>query len=194
MVWIRQVYVPLKRTYKSNYGLSEKLLKERLERSGWTVWRGGNIHILCFELFPNVRRKYEKLIELLRSHDYDATEQLKLLSHVHRGMPDFICYRAGSFKFVECKLGNESLSKRQVACIARLQNLGFPVEVHRMVFSATKLRSAKVNIVTKEKVVTEVQLALTKRVCAGASRQSRKRARGSKRVLPGSRVRSRVAL
>ena len=43
-------------------GLSERLVRERLERNGWTVWRGGFIHALRRrELFPNVKTKYATL-------------------------------------------------------------------------------------------------------------------------------------
>jgi hypothetical protein len=76
-------------------------------------------------------------------------------------MPDFICYRYGVFKFVECKLGYETLSARQKKCIPKLQEQGFIVEVHKLVDAPTKTRVADVDITTGYIELREKQMMLT---------------------------------
>jgi DNA polymerase-2 len=157
-VTVTHHYIPLSKEYADNKGLSEHLLKKRLEKSGWIVWRGGSIHILRQEeIFPNVLKKYSLLRKLM---DPVLFETLEYFSSTHHGMPDFLCFRNGMFKFVECKFRHEQLSDRQKKCIARLQNLGFTVEVHKLVDHQTKLRLAQVNIATNDKKVLEKQCAL----------------------------------
>jgi len=154
-------YIPLRPTTTSRYGLSERQMRRRLERQGWTVWRGGSINMLRRnELYPNVRKKYQLLYELLEKYHPKHRETLEYFCSVHHGMPDFICFRHGTFKFVECKLGYEALSRRQKKCISRLQQLRFTVEVHKAVDHPTKLRSARVDIKSGEKVVMERQMIL----------------------------------
>lgn len=137
-------YVQTLRKFRDNNGLSERFMRKRLERNGWAVWRGGLINILSQpDLYPNVQRKYLQLHLLLRNYHPDQVETLQYLCSVHHGMPDFICFRNGMFKFVECKLGNERLSARQKKCIARLQSMGFRVEVHRL---SRKYREAVVDV------------------------------------------------
>ncbi|MBD3318342.1 hypothetical protein GF342_00350 [Candidatus Woesearchaeota archaeon] len=158
---IRYEYVPMKKHYAQKRGLSERILRQRLERQGWTVWRGGSIHITRYEeLYPNVRRKYELLIRLLDDHKPDTKEILQYYCMIQHGMPDFLCYKNGRFKFVECKLQYEQLSHRQKRCIMKLQDLGFDVEVHKLVDKRTKMREALVDMFTNCKIVRERQLAL----------------------------------
>jgi len=139
---VKFIYVPIAKKYKSNRGLSERLIRKRLEGEGWEVWRGGFLHAPRMEVYPNVLKKYKRLEHLI---DPATLDHLQYLCVVHHGMPDFLCYRDG-FKFVECKLGHEQLSKVQKLCIPLLKKLGFPVEVHKMVFDCTKDRVALVNI------------------------------------------------
>ncbi len=79
-------------------------------------------------------------------------------------MPDLVCYNPAlkQFKFVECKLGHEGLSDRQVVTIQRLQEEGFQVEIHKLVEECTKTRKAEVNLVTKEKKILEKEMKLTR--------------------------------
>ena len=153
---VRHRYIPLSRVYKSNRRLSERIVRQRLERAGWTVWRGGALAIHRDECYPNVHRKYSILDELLG----EKLELLQLFCAVHHGMPDYFCHRKGEFKFVECKLGHEQLSRLQKRCIARLKAEGFTVEVHKLVFPETKLREADVDIDTHAKSVRDRQLRL----------------------------------
>ena len=157
------IYIPLHRKYKTKRGLSERLLKKRLEKQGWTVWRGGLINVLKREeLYPNVQRKYKKLDKILRKLVFKHHALLQYICHVHHGMPDFICYRNGEFKFVECKYSYEQLSKKQKKCIIKLQRLGFNVEVHKVVEVCTKTRSLTLNIETGDKKIIEKQMRLRK--------------------------------
>ncbi len=142
-------------------GLSEKLLRRRLERQGWVVWRGGLVGIGERSEYPTVKRKYEVLRKLLHQYMPGTHEKLTYLCLVHHGMPDFICYRYG-FKFVEAKLENESLRPNQRVCIAKLCSLGFKVEIHRLVNSST--REAILDLVTMKRKVREKQMRLTARI------------------------------
>lgn len=142
--------------YKSHKGLAEKQLKKRLKKNGWEIWRAGYIHVIrTMDLYPNTFRKYIRLCKLFPNIEY-----LQYLSAVHHGMPDFLCYRKKVIKFVECKLGNEQLSIKQKKCILKLQSLGFSVEIHKLVFSSTKLRLAYLDLKTGHLDIVEKQTRL----------------------------------
>ncbi len=161
-------YLPLPDRYQEvpRRGLSERLVKRRLEQRGWKVWRGALLNILRrAELYPVVRRKYELLKELLDQRHPGTFEVLELLAAVHHGLPDFLAYHpAEGFRFVECKLGHEQLLESQKRCFPKLQALGFAVEVHVLVESCTKTRRAVVDFEAAEKRVLERQLRLTKKL------------------------------
>lgn len=91
-------------------------------------------------------------------------DYLSYMSTVNHGMPDYICYHPHlkQLKFVECKLGHEQLSVRQIQTIHKLQDKGLQVEVHKLVEPCTKTRKAKVNLLTKKKKVLEHVKPLTK--------------------------------
>lgn len=156
-------YIPVRTLPPDRRGYSERIIKRMLERDEWTVWRGDLVGIHEDEVYPNVQRKYALLSALLEQHRPGAAEELEYIAAVHHGIPDFICYRRGLFKFVECKLAHEQLSDRQKACIARLQEMGFLVEVHKIVEESTKTRRAEVDLRTGEKKVVEKQARLKKR-------------------------------
>ncbi len=163
--FVRYEFVPIKGKPKSRVGLAERFLRKRLEKQGWMVWRGGSIDITRrAEVYPNVRRRYEQLCALLEQQYPTMLEKLQYLCVVHHGMPDFVCYRRGEFKFVECKLGHESLSERQKKCIVVLQKLGFVVEVHKLVDTCTKTRIAVVDLYNGQKIVVETQLSLRRKI------------------------------
>lgn len=158
--YIRYVFWPYYREYKSNFGLSERQTRKKLESEGWEVWRGGLLNILKKdEIYPNVRRKYSRLLTLLHHHHPD---QLELLQYwcTQSGMPDFICFRNGSFKFVECKFNHEPLSRRQKRCIQKLQSAGFPVEVIKFVEAKNLIRVKEENYHTGQKQIISQQLTL----------------------------------
>jgi hypothetical protein len=151
---VKHIYIPITKQYKSNKQLSEKQIKKRLEKDGWEVWRGGYLQCTRYsELYPNVEKKYSRVPLLLGK----ALECLQYLSVVHHGMPDFFCHRKGIIKFVECKLGHEQLSKAQKKAIERIQELGIKVEVHKLVYGCTKIRTANVNLRNGEKKIIEKQ-------------------------------------
>jgi len=162
--YIKQVYIPISKEYRTRKGLSERKLRRRLEKQGWTTWRGGSINITRkTEIYPNVRKKYQRLNNLLNKHRPGLLPFLQYLCNVHHGMPDFICFRNGVFKFVECKLGYESLSKRQKICIKKLQSFNFTVEVHKLVEVQTKTRESEVNLSTGDLFIKERQMTLKAR-------------------------------
>ncbi len=157
-------YVPALKVYETRQGLSERLLRRRLERQGWSVWRGGSLHLVQRDdLYPRVRDRYELLCRLVsEKYNTGMVELLQYFCAVQHGMPDFLCYRNGIFKFVECKLGYECLSARQVFCIQRLHDLGFTVEVHKIAAPTTHARRVVLNLVTGTKQVQEEERCLRK--------------------------------
>ncbi|MBI4151101.1 hypothetical protein HY492_03170 [Candidatus Woesearchaeota archaeon] len=161
---IKTVYVPMRNyPYKSRIGLSELQLRRRLQKQGWHVWRGGFLHAYS-DMYPHVRKHYELLSNLLKEmKGEDVLDRVCYLSSVHHGMPDFLCYHplSGEMKFVECKLGHEQLSMRQIVTIQKLHDLGFVTEVHKLVEPCTKVRTAAVNISFGKKEVLERELTLT---------------------------------
>lgn len=155
---VLHLFVPMSKVYDDNQGLSERILRKRLERQGWSVWRGGSIGIERVpDVYPNVKERYTLLSRLLEKHHGDKADALRFLCAVHHGMPDFICFRDGVFKFVECKFKHEPLSGRQRKCIARLQGMGFIVEVHKLVDHRTLARECVVDLVSGHKTVMRKQ-------------------------------------
>jgi len=157
---VRHIYIPFKPRDKRS-GLSERLIKHRMEKQGWIVWRGGTIGIMRGDkIYPNVLRKYTLLHQLLEKHKPGMHRILEYINDVHHGIPDFICYRYGVFKFVECKLGHEQLSHGQKECIRKLKTFGFLVEVHKLADPCTKTREADINLDTGEKDIIKKQTRL----------------------------------
>ena len=147
--------------YASRYGLSERQIRRKLEKHGWIVWRGGFFHSLEY---PNVKRHYERLDTLLQRDWPFVYEEVKYIAYVHHGMPDFVYYHPvlHRWKWVECKLGHEQLSDRQVKTIGRLERLGFVVEVHKLAEPCTKttkgsLKGKKVVVKEKERTISYYQ-------------------------------------
>ncbi len=166
---ITYYYLPLRRFTPRGprRGMAERLLRAYFERQGWMVWRGGILHKLtAVDIYPNVQKKYAKLQIIVEQERKDSWEFLQLLCAVHYGMPDFVMYRRGVLKFVECKLGHEQLNDYQKNCLPRLKKLGFIVEVWKLVDECTKTRCATINILTREKKIHEQQLKLTKKLAA----------------------------
>jgi hypothetical protein len=168
---VLHVYVPVDTHVDVRTGLAEAVLRRRLVKQGWRVWRSD-----CLlwgrkqEVYPNVQFAYEELAALLDKYVPDAREYLEYMHRVHHGLPDFICFRSGTFKFVECKLEHESLQLSQRKCIPKLQAFGFLVEVHKLVDYRTKARQALVDLRTGEKHIQETQLTIS-----SAARRARNR-------------------
>lgn len=160
---IRHRYIPVPARAASRHGLSERHVRRLLEREGWTVWRGGMLRAPRRDpeqTWPNVLAKYQQLIVLLNEHRPGTVDELQYLCHVHHGMPDFLAYRGGEFRFVECKLGHEQLNERQRKCLPRLQRMGFSVEVWKLADPCTKRREALIDVENGETEVVEQQLRL----------------------------------
>lgn len=156
---VKHVYVPIPDRTKPRKGLSERLVRRRLEGFGYEVWRGAMLRQLKEDDYPNVKRRYQLLFDLLEKHHPGMLETLFYLNEVHHGMPDYICFR-DKFVFVECKLGHEQLSHRQKICIRKLQDLGFEVEVHKLTDPCTKIVEAIVDLSSRRKKVLEKQMRL----------------------------------
>jgi hypothetical protein len=162
---VRHEYIPFTRQPTHFYGFSEEQVKRRLRRDGWIVWRGGSLNIIRQdEVYPNVKNKYGLLQQLMEQDFPDRFELLQYWCEVHHGMPDYLCFRSKGgkreWKFVECKLNYEQLSARQKVCIGKLQDMGFAVEVHKLVDHRTKARSAEVDLEKKVRRIRERQTTL----------------------------------
>lgn len=160
---IRYKYLELHQKSINKKGLSEKHIRKFLERDGFIVWRSEYFHLDFAEHYPNVRKKYDKLRELLEKYHPGMLEELKYMNHVHHGMPDFITFKDGKFKFIECKFEHEQLMSGQRKCIDKLLKMGFIVEVYKLVSPKTRARVVHENVLTKEKTVKEKQMKLKKR-------------------------------
>jgi DNA polymerase-2 len=154
---IKQVGIPFDTTLP-RLKLSEKIIRKKLEKQGYQVWRGGAINILSEQdIYPNVRKKYELLYSLLDKHHPNKLDELKYLCYVHHGMPDFLTFKDGKFKFIECKLGYEQLLPGQKKCITKLQNLGFEVELYKLIEPQTKAIITEYNVNSGVKTILETQ-------------------------------------
>jgi hypothetical protein len=157
-----QIYVPLEEHTEYRKGLGERYLRKRLHKHGWRVW-----HTSCFssarmpELYPIIRSLYEELSGLLEKQRAGVTGTLEFLARAYHGMPEFICYRNGVFKFVACKFECEQLPRSQRYCMLKLLELGFVVEVHTLVDRNTKAVQGTLDMQTGERKVTEAQLTIS---------------------------------
>jgi len=164
---VRHIFHYARRMPENRRGYSERYIRRKLEKQGWTIWRGGFLNARRKpELYPNVEKKYLMLEKLISPQ---VLEKLQYMCTVHHGMPDLFCHRRGEFKFVECKLMHEQLSPFQKRCITELLEMGFDVEVHKVVDHRTKARAAEIDIKTGEKKILEKQLMLTKKLAKGVS-------------------------
>lgn len=144
---------------KNRKGFSESYIRKKLEKRGWTVWRGGYLHAQRKpNTYPNVKKKYERLKKLLG----DDLNILQYICVVHHGMPDFLVYKSNTFKFIECKLGYESVKSRQKKTISVLKNLGYNVEIHRVLEHPTQKQETTLKLHKGKKTVVQKQHKITK--------------------------------
>lgn len=182
--------------YKTRRGLSEAQIKKKLEQQGWKVWRGGWLPTPqdLEDKYPNVKKKYTELHELLERDWQAVSDELRYLAAVHHGMPDYICYNTAlkKWKWVECKLENEGPSTRQVLCFARLESMGFTVEVHKLSTSRRtrgRLEGKKVKVQEQDKKLTSFSTRRKTRRPRKASHPSA-RASHEPRTSPNTRTSS----
>jgi hypothetical protein len=157
-----QIYVPLTEHTEYKSGLAERYLRKRLKQHGWRVW-----HTSCFasarhpELYPLIRSLYEELCYLLEKQRPGIVSSLEFLARSYHGMPEFICYRSGVFKFITCKFEQEKVPRSQRYTMLKLLELGFIVEVHTLVDKNTKALQAYLDVQTGNRRVTEAQLTIS---------------------------------
>lgn len=159
----RHIELPFKYFSKQKKGLSESYVKKLLERKGFVVWRSEYFHLDFTEHYYNVRKKYDRLRDLLDKFHPGVLDELKYLNHVHHGMPDFIVFKDNKFMFIECKFNHEQLMIGQRKCISKLLDLGFQVEIYKLVHPKTRARSVEEDLITRQKKIKEKQMKLKKR-------------------------------
>lgn len=120
--------------YKTRRQLSEKLVHQYFLKKGYEVFRGtrilGHEGSLNYELYPNVKRKYDRLEKILYKklglHLWTLRELLG------KGIPDFFVHKGNTSFFVEVKLEHESIKKHQLACMKLLTEFGFDSVIIRV--------------------------------------------------------------
>src|SRR3989338_6006490 len=147
--------IPLHKFSKDKRGFSENFVKKSLERKGYLVFRPEFLHLDFSDYYPNVKRKYVLLGNLLEKYHPGRYEELRYINHVHHGMPDFLCFKDGKFLFIECKLNHEPLLSGQRKTISRLFSMGFPVEIYRLVHPKVRARRMDEDVITKKRRVIE---------------------------------------
>lgn len=177
--------------YKSMHGLSESQIKRHLEKYGWRLWRGGFLREEWHQDSPHpvVRRSYTELLTLLQlTH---PPQDLAFLYSFPAGMPDYLAYNPSlkQFKFIECKLGHETLSQRQRETFTLLEEHGFIVEVWKLVYPCTKTRRGRWEMIERGNAqvgritVRERDAKLTKKLF-DSNKLNRTRAPSPKTALP----------
>jgi len=116
--------------YKSRKGLSEKVAKNYFEKKGYKVFRGtmilGKHFSINYELYDNVKKKYDILERiLLRKLGLDIYFLRNLLIEI-KGIPDYFIYRNKQDNFfAEIKLEHESVKLHQLECMKILEKFNF---------------------------------------------------------------------
>ncbi len=120
--------------YKSRKGLSERFVKSFLRKKGYEVFRGttilGPVYSVNYHLYDNVRKKYERLEEILCERLGEALPSFR--SSLPSGIPDFFAYCKKESFFVEVKLEHEHIKKHQLECMSYLEKHRFKVVVFRI--------------------------------------------------------------
>lgn len=112
--------------YKTNRGLSEKLVKNYYSKKGYLVWKGEYLRFLGNESFYVYQKeKYDKLIYEIKSK-IGTKRFWKLIIYLKAfsGIPDFIIKKNEELIFVEVKLNNESIKKNQLNSMLFLKEIG----------------------------------------------------------------------
>ncbi len=141
------------RAYVSRHGLAEALVRRRLVRAGFDVFRGIGFfgpEALHVE-YPVVIARYERLESLLRSQLGFGLFTLRSVLHSPKGMPDFLCYKDGRFLFVEVKLEHEPIKKHQLAKMELLERFGFETKVVRVKQKPYRIISDSKKVMVRQK-------------------------------------------
>jgi hypothetical protein len=129
--------------YKSRRGLSEKLAKNLFVKNGYEVFRSvmifGKEFSVNYNLYENVKKKYDRLEEILINRfNIDFIRQ-KIKSR--KGLPDYLIFKDNIFLFVEVKLEHEQIKKHQLQCMKLLEELNFNVMILRIKSKPFRLKS-----------------------------------------------------
>lgn len=119
------------RTLWSNRGIigmiAERWVANTLRNEGYQV-----ASVTYFDLDAGVHVvNYPAIASLLRHHEEKNT-MLSLLQFESRGLPDLICLKGNDISFVEVKANKSYVKDEQQEVMERLENLGYPVEVRRV--------------------------------------------------------------
>ena len=152
--------------YKSRRGLSEKIVKDHFTKQGYKIFRGirilGKENSINYYLYPNVKKKYDELENIMRSILGKNLENLRNLVKITNGIPDFFIFDpiTKKSKFIEVKMENEYIKKNQLECMEFLQSFGFETWVLRV---KKKIYLEKVEIDNGRRMVVAKQEKLWKK-------------------------------
>ena len=118
--------------YKTNKGLSERIVRQDFKKRGFEVWKGSYLQFQE-EFFVHQRDKYELLVNELKYRiGHKRYWRLILWGKAFAGIPDFVVMRNEDFYFVEVKFNNESIKKNQLNTILFLQELNLKTIIVRV--------------------------------------------------------------
>ena len=85
-------------------------------------------------LFPNVRKKHDRLEQILKNKLGINLVFFRNLLTITKGIPDYFAYRNTDHKmfFAEVKLGHEQIKNHQYWCMSLIEAYGFEVVVLRL--------------------------------------------------------------
>ena len=122
-------------------GYAERIARAYYERRGYIVWRGGFVNANRKERYPAIKKKYDRLEKIIRTHYPERFEHLSYLC-TQSGMPDLLIWNGRILTFVEAKLDYEPIAQHQKRCMIKLGRLGFSVRIVRIVSRATRRRTS----------------------------------------------------
>ncbi|MFH1134132.1 MAG: hypothetical protein V1735_06595 [Nanoarchaeota archaeon] len=144
MIRVSAIIVPL----GPRPGLSERFVRRLLVKRGCKVWRGSFLSSEWHSESVFFKYNYLRYEELCRrmaaSCGVKAFRRIRAYCKNHHGEPDFIAWDGKKLFFVEAKLENEQIRRRQLTTMAFLSRY-FEIKVYRAFF-ATRLGEAEIDV------------------------------------------------
>jgi hypothetical protein len=152
-------YIPVEdRDYRAS--IAERIVRKRLLEQHWQLWSTdyffGRKHEYLF-----TEHSYPELCAMLERYKPGLTGYIEHLARAYHALPQLLAYKQGMCKFIVCKLEHESLGRAQRACILKLLEAEFCVEVYSLAGKHTKAVRATVDVQTGLQRVVEAQLTIS---------------------------------